>query len=65
MNDNNILFKNFKKKQKDSNIRKKLLNLLKERSQILLSLSKKYSDNFSRKQLSYYSNYLGLRCSFK
>ena len=45
MNDKNIVFKNFKLNKKSPNLQKLLGIILKENSQILLSLSKNYLDN--------------------
>ncbi len=49
---NNISFKFFKKKKINKNIIKILLNLLKEKNEILKSLSNRYKDNFQKKRLS-------------
>ena len=57
-----ILFKNFKsKKVKSSLIRKKLITLLKEKNEILESLSKNYKNNFNNKSLKKFKNSLDYR----
>jgi glucose-6-phosphate isomerase len=61
MNDKNIVFKNFKLNKKNPNVKKLLGIILKENSQILLSLSKNYLDNFSKKYLIQYKKYNKLR----
>ena len=42
-------FINFKKKKINSNLKKKLKNILKENNQIILSLGKNYKYSFKRK----------------
>ena len=61
MNNKNIIFKNFQLNKKNSRVQKLLGNILKEHSQILLSLSKNYLDNFSKKYLIQYKKYSKLR----
>ena len=57
-----ISFKNFKsKKVKSSLIRKKLITLLKEKNEILESLSKNYKNNFNNKSLKRFKNSLDYR----
>ena len=57
-----ISFKNFKsKKVKSSLIRKKLITLLKEKNEILESLSKNYKNNFNNKSLKKFKNPLDYR----
>ena len=57
-----ISFKNFKsKKVKSSLIRKKLITLLKEKNEILESLSKNYKNNFNNKSLKKFKNSLDYR----
>ena len=57
-----ISFKNFKsKKVKSSLIRKKLITLLKEKNEILKSLSKNYKNNFNSKSLKKFKNSLDYR----
>ncbi len=54
-----ISFKNFrtKKKKLNSKINKKLKFLIKEKSQIILSLGNNYNDNFSKKLIKKYNRY--------
>ena len=61
MNGKNIIFKNFKLKKKNLKIEKKLQEIIKENNQILISLSKVYSDKFSKKFLSKFKKYSKLR----
>ncbi|MBD1152549.1 glucose-6-phosphate isomerase [Pelagibacterales bacterium SAG-MED22] len=61
MNHKNILFKNFKLNKKTSNTKKILTNLLKEDNKILQSLSKNYSDSYTKKSLSKYKNLKNIR----
>jgi glucose-6-phosphate isomerase len=57
-----ISFKNFKsKKVKSSLIRKKLINLINEKSEILKSLSKDYKNNFNHKNLKKFKKSLDYR----
>jgi glucose-6-phosphate isomerase len=57
-----ISFKNFKsKKVKSSLIRKKLINLIKEKNEILKSLSKDYKNNFNFKDLKKFKKSLDYR----
>jgi len=57
-----ISFKNFKsKKIKSSLVRKKLITLLKEKNEILKSLSKEYKNNFNHKNLKKFKNFLDYR----
>jgi glucose-6-phosphate isomerase len=57
-----ISFKNFKsKKVKTSLIRKKLINLIKEKNEILKSLSKDYRNNFNSKNLKKFKKSLDYR----
>jgi glucose-6-phosphate isomerase len=57
-----ISFKNFKsKKVKSSLIRKKLINLIKEKNEILKSLSKDYKNNFNHKNLKKFKKSLDYR----
>jgi len=60
----NIYFKNFqikKNKKKINNIKKKLINLINENNEVILSLSKKYKYSFKIKELSKYKNFLNYR----
>ena len=61
MNYKNIIFKNFQFNKKSPRVQKLLRNILKENSQILLSLSKNYLDNFSKRYLRKYKKYNKLR----
>ena len=61
MNHKNILFKNFKLNKKTSSTKKILTNLLKEDNKILQSLSKNYSDSYTKKSLSKYKNLKNIR----
>ena len=57
-----ISFKNFKsKKIKSSLVRKKLTTLVREKNEILKSLSKEYKNNFNRKDLKKFKNSLDYR----
>ena len=49
-----INFKNFKKKTKKLNFKKKLKFIFDSRNQILISLSKNYKDNFDKKTVNKY-----------
>ena len=56
-----ISFKNFKsKKVKSSLVRKKLTTLIKEKNEILKSLSKDYKNNFNHKNLKKFKKSLDL-----
>ena len=60
----NIHFKNFqikKNKKKINNIKKKLINLVDENNEIIVSLSKKYKYSFKIKELSKYKNFFNYR----
>ena len=61
MNEKNIIFKNFKLQKKNLKIKKKLQEIIREKNQILISLSKVYSDKFSKKFLSKFKKYPKLR----
>ena len=50
----NILFKTFKQKKKIPNLNKKLFSLLKNKNEVLKSLSKNYKDSFDKKLLHKY-----------
>jgi glucose-6-phosphate isomerase len=57
-----ISFKNFKsKKVKSSLVRKKLINLINEKNEILKSLSKDYKNNFNHKNLKKFKKSLDYR----
>ena len=52
-----ISFKNFKKKKKKSPlVKKKLLALVKEKNEIIKSLTKDYKNNFNHKTLKKFKN---------
>ena len=57
----NIIFKNFKLQKKNLKIKKKLQEIIKENNQILISLSRVYSDKFSKKFLSKFKKFSKLR----
>ena len=60
----NIHFKNFqikKNKKKIKNIKKKLINLVDENNEFIVSLSKKYKYSFKIKELSKYKNFFNYR----
>ncbi len=61
MNGKNIIFKNFKLNKKNLKIKKKLQEILREKNQILISLSKIYTDKFSKKFLYKFKKYQKLR----
>ena len=50
----NILFKNFREKKKNPKLTKKLYSLLKDKNEVLKSLSKNYKDSFDQKFLNKY-----------
>ena len=57
-----ISFKNFKKKKKKSPlVKKKLLALVKEKNEIIKSLTKDYKNNFNKKTLKKFKNTLEYR----
>ncbi len=58
---NNINFINFKVKKKKSNVKKYLKLILKENNQIILSLSKKYKNNFNKKLTKFFKKELDYR----
>ena len=47
----NISFKNFKTKKKNSKIKHILSSLIKEKNEVLLSMSKNYKNSFNKKKL--------------
>ena len=51
----NISFKNFLKKNNNILIKKKLNSILKEKSQVISSLSKSYKDTFSKKNIKHFN----------
>ena len=54
---NNINFKDFKNQKKNKKITKLLSNLLKEKNQILRSLSKSYKDSYRKKDILKFKKY--------
>ena len=50
----NILFKNFREKKKNPKLTKKFYSLLKDKNEVLKSLSKNYKDSFDQKFLNKY-----------
>ena len=56
-----INFINFKKKQNNKQIKKKLVNLIKENNSVIKSLSEKYKDSFDKKFLKKFSKSYNLR----
>jgi len=56
-----IFFKNFKLKIKNSNIKKKLKNLLNEGDSVIHSLSSNYKDNFKKNNLKIFRNFKDVR----
>ena len=57
----NIKFKNFKIKKKNSIIKNNLKLILKEKNQVIISLSKSYKNNFGNKTLNYFKKKLDYR----
>src|SRR5210317_2034205 len=51
----NIIFKNFLKKNKNILVKKKLNLILKEKNQVINSLSKSYKDSFSKKNIKHFN----------
>jgi len=51
-----ISLKNFQSKAKSKNLKKRLINILKNKNEVIESLSKKYKNSFSKKQLNKYKN---------
>ena len=49
-----IFFKGYKTKKNNFKVRKKLKLLIKEKNPVLFSLSKSYTDSFSKKKLARY-----------
>ena len=58
---NNINFINFKLKKKKSNVRRNLNLILKEKNQVILSLSKEYKNNFNKKLIKFFKKKLDYR----
>ena len=51
----NISFKNFLIKEKKLTVKKKLNLILKEKNQVISSLSKSYKDSFSKKNIKHFN----------
>ncbi len=56
-----INFKNYKLKIKSSNLVFKLNTILKEKNEVLNSLSRNYKNNFSKKKIKKYKNYTNIK----
>ena len=56
-----IKFKNFKTIQNTSKIKKELSNLIKKKYQLIESLSKKYKNSYSKKQISKFKKFSNFR----
>jgi glucose-6-phosphate isomerase len=57
----NISFKNFLTKNKKIPVKKKLNLILKEKNQVISSLSKSYKDSFSKKNIKHFNKKLNYR----
>ena len=57
----NIYFKNFKVKKNNSKIKRILSSLIKEKNEVLLSMSKNYKNSFKNKILNKYKNNYNFR----
>ena len=57
----NISFKNFLIKEKKLTVKKKLNLILKEKNQVISSLSKSYKDSFNQKNTKHFNNKLDYR----
>ena len=57
----NISFKNFKVKKNNSKIKRILSSLIKEKNEVLLSMSKNYKNSFKNKILNKYKNNYNFR----
>ena len=57
----NIKLKLFKKKKLNKNIKKKLITLLNEENFIIKSLKKEYKNNFNKKTISKFKNFINYR----
>ena len=51
-----INFINFKPKTKSYNLRQKLISIIKDKNQVIESLSKSYKNSYNKKQLNKYKN---------
>ena len=58
---NNINFINFKLNKKKSNVKRNLKLILKEKNQVILSLSKEYKNNFNKKLAKFFKKNLDYR----
>ncbi len=58
---NNINFINFKFNKKKSNVKRNLKLILKEKNQVILSLSKEYKNNFNKKLAKFFKKNLDYR----
>ena len=57
----NISFKNFKVKKNNSKIKRIFSSLIKEKNEVLLSMSKNYKNSFNNKILNKYKNNYNFR----
>ena len=57
----NIKLKLFKKKKLNKNIKKKLITLLNEENFVIKSLKKEYKNNFNKKTISKFKNFINYR----
>ena len=57
----NISFKNFKVKKNNSKIKRIFLSLIKEKNEVLLSMSKNYKNSFNNKIINKYKNNYNFR----
>mgnify|MGYP001229837242 CR=1 FL=1 len=58
---NNIKLKLFKKKKLNKNLKKKLITLLNEENFIIKSLKKEYKNNFNKKTIFKFKNFINYR----
>ena len=58
---NNIKLKLFKKKKLNKNLKKKLTTLLNEENFVIKSLKKEYKNNFNKKTISKFKNFINYR----
>ena len=57
----NISFKNFLIKKKNSVVKKNLNQILREKNQLIFSLSKFYKDSFNKKNIKHFKKYFDYR----
>ena len=57
----NISFKNFKVKKNNSKIKRIFSSLIKEKNEVLLSMSKNYKNSFNNKIINKYKNNYNFR----